>query len=251
MAGTLIFETDTKFSHYQVWDMVYNGRPARVLYSGTAQAAQSGVAHDDISELLFDYNQRFYEIVSAILPERVLLIGGGVYTLPSALLAALPTLQIDVVEIDSGLDYIARRFFNFSTHPRLRIINDDGRHYLEQSEQMYDIILIDVFTHDHIPKDFSTKPIASLVKRHLKPNGLVGMNIISAYLGRAAAVINNQRSMYEAAFSHVDIYPATRNLSLWLPQNLLLIAQPGRQHPVHTYVGYDPLESSPKDQDVS
>ena len=57
------------------------------------------MAVDDNPLLLFDYNQRLFELVTNLRPKSLLLIGGGAYTLPSALLAALPKLEITVVEV--------------------------------------------------------------------------------------------------------------------------------------------------------
>src|ERR1700760_605289 len=103
----ILWEGDTIYGHYQVVDTLYDGRPARVLYSGDRQAAQSGIAKDASPSLLFDYNQRVFELLTSVLPKRVLLIGGAVCTLPKALLAALPDVQIDVIEPDSGLTKLA------------------------------------------------------------------------------------------------------------------------------------------------
>ena len=60
-AGVL-FEGDSAYAHYRIADVSYMGRPARLLYGGTHEAAQSGLALDDRPELLFDYNQRLLEL---------------------------------------------------------------------------------------------------------------------------------------------------------------------------------------------
>jgi hypothetical protein len=56
----IVFEGDSKYGHYVVSDGTYAGRPARALYSGNGDAAQSGLALDSNKQLLFDYNQRFW-----------------------------------------------------------------------------------------------------------------------------------------------------------------------------------------------
>jgi hypothetical protein len=55
----ILFDGNTKFAHYQVIDMHYVGRPARVLFSGQRAAAQSAIPRDGNPAMLFDYNQRF------------------------------------------------------------------------------------------------------------------------------------------------------------------------------------------------
>lgn len=221
----LVFQTDTMYAHYQVWDIVYDGRPARVLYSGNRQTAQSGIAVDDKSDLLFDYNQRLYELVSGVLPKRLLLIGGGMYTLPLALLAALPLLIIDVVEIDEQLDDIAEAFFGLEPDPRLTIIHQAGRSYLDKTKQQYDMIIVDAFSQAETPTNLTDEAAAGALRRCLRPGGLVAVNCIATYFGRNADNLKHRMHALTTHLPETSIYPASYGLSLWLPQNLLLIAQ--------------------------
>ncbi len=163
----IVYEGNTKLEHYQVIDMVYEGRRARVLFSGNRKAAFSGIPLDDNHELLFDYIQRLYELVATTRPKRLLVIGGGVYTLPTALLHALPDILIDVIEIDSELDAIAEGFFGLHSNDRMRIFHQDGRDYLNQTSELYDMIIIDAFTHLHIPMSLATHLTVPSLRRIL------------------------------------------------------------------------------------
>lgn len=82
----IIYNGTSKLSHYRIIDRVYNDRPSRLLLSGDKGAPQSGLALDDQTELLFDYNQRLFEVALSLEPKSVLVIGGGAFTLPRALL---------------------------------------------------------------------------------------------------------------------------------------------------------------------
>lgn len=237
-----IFSTHTEYAEYQVWDLQYGGRPARVLYSGNMQAAQSGIPKDDNPDLLFDYNQRFYELVSAVLPDRLLLIGGGMYTLPMALLSALPSLFIDVVEIDAGLDGIAAQYFDFKPHPRLQIIHTDGRSYLNQNRQDYDMILVDAFSHAHIPSSLTSGDAAWQIKQNLTSNGLIAANVIATVQGEGSDILTNHTAAYESVFGKIDIFPASQALALRLPQNLILVGHAGTRFPVNEYLRYPSFE---------
>jgi spermidine synthase len=242
IVNRLIFETDTKYSHYQVWDTIYNGRNARVLYSGQRHTAQSGLALDGKAEMLFDYNERLLELVIGMQPKRILLIGGGVYTLPMRLLSELSETYLDVVEIDSGLDEIAIKHFGLTLNSRLRIIHDDGRKYLDNNAQAYDIIIVDAFIQADIPSSLETSDAIAQYKRNLTDNGLFAMNIISAYRGLAADALKREIRTFESYFSKVDVYPAGPDLSFWLPQNIVLIAQVDDSKSVSEYLRYPPLE---------
>jgi hypothetical protein len=121
-ADKILYEGDSKFDHYQVIDMVYVGRQARVLFSGQRAAAQSGIPKDGNNAMLFDYNQRFLELTLYLKPESILLIGGGAFTLPAEILKFLPKVKIDVVERDPNLKKISERFFDLKPHKNLNII---------------------------------------------------------------------------------------------------------------------------------
>jgi spermidine synthase len=249
MSSKILWEGDTANGHYQVIDTPYDGRPARVLYSGDRQAAQSGIAKDGKPDLLFDYNQRMFELVTNLVPEKLLLIGGGVSTLPKALLEVLPEIHIDVVEPDGGLTKLAYEYFELPVDERLRIFHTDGRSFLRQQSERYDVILLDAFTHTTIPKELKTLEAFGAYAKHLKREGVFAMNVISGYHGESALTL---KQLYAAAcqtFDSVDIFLASRGYSLWLPQNFVLTAQRGYDLTLKDYVRYaavQPPEVSPE-----
>lgn len=221
----LLFEGDTALEHYQVVDMVYEGRPARILFSGHHSAAQSGLPRDDNPEPLFDYNKRFLELITGLKSKRILLIGGGVYTLPMAILCAADDIHIDVVERDAGLKDIAEGFFDLRESPRLNILHTDGREYLQKIHKPYDVILIDAFTHDVIPKSLSTAEAIKLMHKNVAADGVVAINIISTYRGHRSEVLRRQYATYKTVFHHVAVFPADTVFSDWQSQNFILTAQ--------------------------
>jgi spermidine synthase len=241
MADSLLIDIDTALGHYQVADTIYSGRKARVLYSGDHHAAQSGLAYDDNDDLLFEYNQRLRELVRGLRPHRVLLIGGGAFTLPKALLEEFPDMELDIVELDKELPLIAQRYFDFVATKNTRIFNQDGLKYLDNTKTLYDVILLDVFVHSSIPPSFQTVEAAQHLYSSLRPNGVVAMNIIASYHGRRAATLHRQIAALQAAFKHVKLFPAGRPDSLWLPDNYILTAQ-NDSHDLPAYFRYGSLD---------
>lgn len=238
MADNVLFDGDTELEHYQIIDTIYEGRPARVLYSGQRHTAQSGLARDGQSDLLFDYNQRFLELLETVPAQRLLLIGGGAFTLPIALLENFPELQLDVVELDPGLVQLAETYFGLRLSERLHIITGDGRQYLETNRKPYDVILIDAFNNASMPEPLQAAAMAKVVHDNLTTDGVAAVNIISAYYGSGAELIRRQVEHYGAYFKTVEVYPAGRALfSLWLPQNLVLVAQKGKRHEIQLRYG--------------
>jgi spermidine synthase len=230
-AEKILYEGDSKFEHYQVIDMVYIGRQARVLFSGHRAAAQSGIPKDGNHAMLFDYNQRFLELTLYLRPQSILLIGGGAFTLPTEILKFLPNAKIDVVERDPDLKKISERYFELKPHKNLNIFFGDGRRYLELTNKNYDLILIDAFVHSTIPASLSTLEFVNVAKLKVAKKGVVAVNIISTYHGSQTSILRQHYATYSSGFRHVDVYPADKTLSLWISQNFLQIATNRRINP--------------------
>jgi spermidine synthase len=223
-AEEVLFEGNTKFEHYQVIDMLYIGRKSRVLFSGHRSAAQSAIPRDGNHTMLFDYNQRFLELVGSLKPKKILLIGGGAFTLPIEILKYFPGIIVDVVERDPDLLKLAERFFGLKPNKNLHIFFDDGREYLDKTTKTYDLVLIDAFEHTIIPHALSTNGFVELLRTRLSKKGVVASNVISAYHGLNNSVAKNHYATYKSVFKHVDVFPADKSLSLWISQNFLVIA---------------------------
>jgi spermidine synthase len=239
MARDVIWQGETPHNRYEIVDTLYDGRPARVLYSGDRNAAQSGVAKDDNPSLLFDYNQRFLELTEHVLPNRVLLIGGGVGTLPMALLQKLPNVRVDMVEPDETLTRLAYEYFGLPVDECLRIFHTDGRSYLAGTAERYDLILVDAFVHTGIPRNVKSVEAFQAYAAHLSPRGMVAMNIISAYRGRSSYVLREIQAAAMQSFAVTDLFLAGRGYSLWLPQNFILVAQKQGGVRLRDYLRYE------------
>lgn len=224
--GVTIYETDTNFGHYQVIEMPYNGRPARLLYSGDHQAMQSGIPLDDDPRPLFYYAHRFLELVSTHKPQRILFIGGGVLTLPMSILHHFPNIQIDSVEPDIRLDDIAKNYFGLTPLPNLHIIHNTGRAYLESNHEPYDMILIDAFVHAQVPNSLTEIAGTKQLRRNITAHGIVALNFISALKGEQSGAVQTYQANFEESFASVTISPASPSPSQLDRRNLILVASP-------------------------
>lgn len=248
----VLYEFDTDHGHYQVVDMVYDGRSARVLFSGVQRAAQSGLATDGKNNLLFDYNQRMFELVVGCQPKRLLLIGGGMYTLPMALLAELLDITIDVVELDEGLESVAKQYFGLRSDKRLTIIHDDGYNFLATSKATYDMILIDAYTHEQAEPRLGSAEAVSHLTRQLAAGGVIVYNVIASYFGKRSQALRGLVDQYQKQnYADVALFPASQSLSLWLPQNLILVAQLGAETNLDQYIRYQRLSDNARPFNVS
>jgi spermidine synthase len=145
------------------------------------------------------------------------------------------------VEIDDGLDEIAERFFGLRSDPRLRLIHTDGRQYLDGNQQPYDMIVLDAFMHASTPNELTSNEAAQAYRNNLTSDGLFARNVISAYLGEAAAPLHQQARYLDDLFEAVEIFPASNSLPLGLPQNLLLVARVDKLRSIDGYLPYAAL----------
>ena len=51
----------------------------------------------------------------------------------------LPNTQIDVVEIDPGLENISQQYFGYQSLPNVKLIFNDARTYIQRTDQRYDV----------------------------------------------------------------------------------------------------------------
>ena len=217
-----IYAGSSEHGDYRIVDMDYEGRPARVLFSGES-AGQSGLALDDDPELLFDYNQRFLEIVESQRPGKVLVIGGGAFTLPTALLNRFAGITVDVVEIDPLLYDLAQKYFQAPTDERLRVFNEDGRSYVERTNDRYDLIILDAFDGYMIPRQLITIEAAQAYKNVMTRGGMIAVNFIASYRSFKTTLAHELFATFKQAFASTQIFPADRGYWMHAEQNLLLV----------------------------
>lgn len=214
----------TKFGSYAIVDQTYNGRPARILYAGHA-TPQSGMARDDEPELLFDYIQRLYEIVLSMKPERVLIIGGGAFVLPRAIIERTDVAHVDVVEIDDGLPAIAQEFFDLpADDPRLSIYAMDGLAFLATSSERYDLIVIDAFSEYDIPENLMNESAAKMFANHLTDDGVLAMNYIGYVRGFRSRETRRLAMNFQTQLPYVTLFPADPEDDIAGEHNLIVTA---------------------------
>ena len=129
---------------------------------------------------------RYYDLFEYLNKDAksTLMIGGAAYTYPIHYLQKYQDKTIDVVEIDEKMTQIAEEQFGLNAKDeRLKIYTQDGRSYLNYSENKYDTILIDAFKGLNAPFELTTYEALVHAKNMLNDNGIVLTNIISSLEG--------------------------------------------------------------------
>ena len=160
--------------------------------------------------------------------KSTLLIGGAAYTYPIHYLEKYEDKTIDVVEIDKKMTQIAEEQFGLNTKDeRLKIFNQDGRSYINYSNNKYDTILLDAFKGLSAPFELTTYEALMKAKNMLNENGVVLTNIISSIGGKNSKFIEYEYATYKAVFDEVKIF-AVEDKDKNITQNLILVGIKGK-----------------------
>ncbi len=228
---------DTAYNWYEVYELQSVDQPAgqaprRMRVLSTDKSAIQSAMYLDSDELPIPYT-RYYRLSEHFVPDarRVLLIGGGAYTVARDFLRHNPTGRIDVVEIDPDLTAIAKRYFALRDDPRLRIVNEDGRTFVNRPGDVYDAIYVDAFNDSFaIPYQLTTKELVQRLWEHLADRGVVIVNLVSAISGEHAQFLQAEYATYATTFPQVFAF-AIETLPPTDWQNVVLVARKAADPP--------------------
>jgi spermidine synthase len=147
--------------------------------SGVSRESCMKLSNPDL--LVFDYTRMMMAgLLVSPDPKRILIIGLGGATLPTALQEMLPNAQIDVVELDEAVERAAHDYFSFRPGPNTRVVIEDGRVYVRRyagrQGARYDMVILDAFADDYIPEHMLTREFLTEVKSIMAPNGVILAN---------------------------------------------------------------------------
>jgi spermidine synthase len=89
---------------------------------------------------------------------------------------------IEAVEIDPEIIEIALKDFKINRLKNVNIINADAFEYLMSSQTSYDLIIVDLFIIDTIPREFTSPEFITNLKNHLTNKGKIIYNTLKQTL---------------------------------------------------------------------
>ncbi len=208
----VLFEAESRYQFVQVRERADG---SRILQLNEGVAIHSVWRRDTV--LTGGYWDLF-DVLPPLLgrPARTMLvIGDAGGTIPRAYGRLYPGVAIDGVEIDPTVTEAGRRYLGLGDNPRLRTITADGRPYLETTSRRYDIVVVDAYRQPYVPFYLTTKEFFRLVREHLRPGGIVALNVAATprdrRLTRALAA-----SLLAGGFDQAWTWPALRYNDLLL-----------------------------------
>jgi spermidine synthase len=170
-SGRRIFETEglRVYAHDDVWQ--------------SAVCLQEGKHFEPV----FPYNRllmKAFDLNQEI--GKVLMIGGGMLTLPAKILSSFPGVCVEAADPDERLSEMAERYFfldeleerfHVKEEGRLKTFAENGREFLENTDRTYDLIINDAFSGRIPPGDLCTVQAAELIRSRLNENGIYAVNV--------------------------------------------------------------------------
>ncbi|MDJ0740510.1 MAG: fused MFS/spermidine synthase [Gammaproteobacteria bacterium] len=201
-------EPDVLYAHtnayHQIRVVAEPGQGARVLYlDSTVEGAMlPGSINPGLAY------QRAIGKLSRAVPtlRRAFFIGGGSFSMPKYLHATLPTVVVDVAEVDPDVTTAARIYLELPD--TLNVEGLDGRRALAQRDSdRYDLIVNDAF-HGvrNVPFHLLTREFVELVRARLTPDGLYAVNIASS--DPAGGLLHSVTKTLQGVFGHVTWFKA-------------------------------------------
>lgn len=163
-----------------------HGKVRMFVVDGAMQSA-TYIDQNMRNELNFEYMQAFAKLSEYHpKPERVLMIGAGMFSYPKYLIAHDPDVCVDALDPDEEVfDYACSYFYldelirdyDLENNDRLNFYPDFGRTFLEHTDQKYDIIINDAFDGFAPATDLCTVEASRLIHDHLKQGGMYLCNV--------------------------------------------------------------------------
>lgn len=151
-------------------------------------------------------------------PRHILVVGLGGGTLPMVLRRHYPEAAIDAVDIDPEVVTAAKTYLGFQEDKLMRAIVGDGRKFIEDSRTAYDLIFLDAYGSDSVPRHLTTQEFLQAVRRTLQPGGVVIGNVWSRY---SNPLYDSMVRTYQEVFDDLyilDVAGAGNKILLALPR---------------------------------
>ena len=201
---SVVFAADGLYERIVIRDIPHRNRTARILLQ---DHNISGGSHMDDGSMAFDYT-KYFDLYRLFTPElrTALAIGGGAYNVPKSILLDSPRAIVDVAEIDPSLHALAIRYFALPEDERLRNHVIDGRRFLHDTPERYDLVFSDAYRSlISAPAQFTTLEFFRLARSRLREDGVLIANFYGSLAPDTRAMIYSVFRTMRSAFPQVYV----------------------------------------------
>jgi spermidine synthase len=175
---------------------------------GTGYTESTSNTKDDSELPVFYTRVMLVGLLYADSPRNILMIGLGGGTVTNYLHKFLDNdAYVRAVELDKGVIAAAKKYFHTGEFTNYKIIENDGRLYLHDTNQIHDIIMIDAFRGGYIPFHLLTKEFYALANTRLSRGGCLVMNLHSD-----TELFASSLATMKQVFENVETFEAQGNV---------------------------------------
>lgn len=145
---------------------------------------------------------------------NILILGNGTGTYATQCKRYFDNVNIKGVEIDQAITDLAVEYFELPED--VEVITYDGRAYLNAIDDKYDVIMVDAYQDITIPFQMSSVEFFTLVKDHLKDDGVMVVNMnmrgndskdnISHYLSDTISTVFSERYTVNSGSTNRELF---------------------------------------------
>ncbi len=252
----LVYEGQSIYNYLQVRET-----DRRVILSTNVLFGVQSVAMKDggLTGMYYDTALAAPVLAGAENPE-ILILGMGSGTYAALCSRYFPGAEIAGVEIDQKITDLAHAHFGLPES--VEVATYDGRAYLAVDPKKYDVIMVDAYQDITIPFQMSSVEFFTMVKEHLKENGVMVVNLnmhndaegsINEHLCDTIASVfdevritdvtgSTNRELFAFAGDVPDMAEALKKLPDWELTNLMLRIEDG----MRVYEGGDRILTDDK-----
>lgn len=197
----VVYIKDSLYQKITIYDGQYRGRPARFLSQDLNSSAARFI---DSEDLVYDYT-KYYSLYKILNPDikEALVIGGGAYSIPKAILQDVLQINVDVAEIDPLLFELAKKYFGVKEERRLKNFAEDGRRLLKDKNKKYDFVFNDAYSSFYsIPEHLTTQEFLEMAKEKLNDNGIFMANVIGSLDEKPKSFLFSEMRTFKSVFGN-------------------------------------------------
>jgi len=218
-------DVDTSYSRVWIYEN-YDKKTNDTIRTFSINSEHSSAMYLNSDKMVYEY-AKYYHLANHFNPgfKKTLMLGGAGYSYPKEFLLKYPEATIDVVEIDPMITELAKKYFKLKENPRLAIYHEDGRVFLNKTQNKYDVIFGDAFSSQYsLPYQLTTKEAVQKKFDALEKNGIVVLNIISSIKGEKGKFLRAEYATYKSVFPQVFLFPVSAPTNGYQVQNIILVA---------------------------
>lgn len=227
-------ELHRRFDEYGAIQVFDDGNK-RFLSFGTTDE-QSCLLLSHPTQLQHEYNRAMMSVLCQFplddMPQQALIMGLGGGSLARALLALLPDITLDAVELRPAVTHIAHQYFELPRTPQLKVHHQDALSYLSKPAErssVYDLIFSDLYLADGLNEQQLDSDFIPRCKQHLSQRGWLVLNLWKEHRDNAALL-----AQLKAEFTTL-MHTTTKdgNWTIWASQQPPIAQTEARRHCKH------------------